>query len=247
MYGDRFYANEFTKLLVYLSEQNGIGPGTGKKWDLVVDFCAYVRKNIKSVIRGLADKVHLYVFISTDSVYEACATEVRSGPVKESDSLRPESLKEIRRLEQLDKYGHDKLRCEEYLASHAQSASHFPYLCMRLPDVLGPYDATDRFWPYLIWLGYQEKWPIHTQRIARDNQLSFVYSEDVVEQILSYFEQVTRSEASREEFVRKVHGQSFNISCNETVCLEGLIRGIVRVINRGERDGHRRGEVRRER
>jgi len=26
---------------------------------------------------------------------------------------------------------------------------HVPAICLRLPDVIGPYDNTDRFWCYL--------------------------------------------------------------------------------------------------
>ena len=48
-----------------------------------------------------------------------------------------------------DKYGYvqyikmqDKLKCELYL----RKTKHIPYICLRLPDVLGPYDNTNRLW-----------------------------------------------------------------------------------------------------
>ena len=35
-------------------------------------------------------------------------------------------------------------RCEEYL--ECQSKNGIPYICLRLPDVIGPRDSTNRFW-----------------------------------------------------------------------------------------------------
>jgi hypothetical protein len=60
-----------------------------------VDFCAYLRKEVKTVIRGLSHRLKLYVLISTDSVYDVCDHKVRNGPCKEIDDLRPADEKEI--------------------------------------------------------------------------------------------------------------------------------------------------------
>lgn len=37
-----------------------------------------------------------------------------------------------------DKYGYDKLKCELYLSR----TLYVPYISLRLPDVIGPYDNT---------------------------------------------------------------------------------------------------------
>lgn len=117
-FGDRDYHIEFIKLLKYTSKKLGIEENGTKKWDLVVDFCAYLRKEVKSVIRGLTNLIKLYVMISTDSVYDVCDPKVRNGPCKESDDLRPQNEKEIQTLAKNEDYGHDKLKCEEYLRNH---------------------------------------------------------------------------------------------------------------------------------
>ena len=153
-FGDRDDHIEFTKLLSYISKKIGIFEGGVKKWDLVIDFCAYLRKEVKSVIRGLQDKLRLYVLISSDSIYDVCDEKIRGGkPAKENDDIRPHSEKEIRKLAEDEDYGHDKLRCEEYLRSHvSEIESGFPFICLRLPDVIGPYDSTGRLFAYYLWL-----------------------------------------------------------------------------------------------
>jgi len=59
-YADRKQHNEFTKYLRYYNKKYGFGEN-GKMWDLVVDFCAYERKDVKSIVRGLGGLVKLYV------------------------------------------------------------------------------------------------------------------------------------------------------------------------------------------
>lgn len=46
-YGDRSEKSDFTKLLVYLSKKLDITEKSGKKWDCVIDFCAYRRSEVK--------------------------------------------------------------------------------------------------------------------------------------------------------------------------------------------------------
>ena len=117
-FGDRDHHLEFIKLLKYISEKIGITETGPKKWEVVVDFCAYLRKEVKSIIKGLTNRLRLYVMISTDSVYDVCDPVVRVGPPREVDDLRPQDEKEIERLAKSEDYGHDKLKCEEYLRNH---------------------------------------------------------------------------------------------------------------------------------
>jgi len=50
-----------------------------------------------------------------------------------------------------DEYANDKLKCEEYLKSHIKEKD-FNYLCLRFPDIIGPYDRSGRFWAYILWI-----------------------------------------------------------------------------------------------
>jgi nucleoside-diphosphate-sugar epimerase len=213
-------------MLQYISKKAGVTGQNGQKWALVVDFCAYLRKEIKSAIRGLSGLLNLYVFISTDSIYDVCEVAVRKGAIRETDDLRPSDDKVIKEKAKDEDYGHDKLKCEEYLRSHVLDLEEgFPFLCLRLPDVIGPYDSTCRFWAYLTWLNDMARKPIHTQEESREAKLSFVYSKDVAALCVSLVDQANDS-----EFVKKVHGQSFNIGFTETPTLDQFITLIVRPI-----------------
>lgn len=222
-YGDRDVHLEFIKLLKYVSKKNGITKESGKKWDFVIDFCCYLRKEVKSVIRGLTGLLKLYVLISTDSVYDVCDEGVRTGLIKESDDIRPPTEAEIKKLAKDEDYGHDKLKCEEYLRSHITSFDQeFNYICLRLPDVIGPYDSTSRFWAYCLWVQNHQMWPVHTQSKSDTDKLSFVFSEDVSGFIHSLLPKI-----QDESFLRKIFGHSFNLSFKETPTLNELIRLIV--------------------
>ena len=54
------------------------------------------------------------------------------------------------------------MKCEEYLQflrsySETETAFDFPYLTLRLPDVFGPFDDTNRYWSYLKWIQEYKK------------------------------------------------------------------------------------------
>ena len=67
--------------------------------DLVVDFSAYKPKAISDALEVLKGKVHLYIYISSDSVYEVCeGYNTASGLLKETDSVRPKDMEKRRML-----------------------------------------------------------------------------------------------------------------------------------------------------
>lgn len=55
-----------------------------------------------------------------------------------------------------DKYGYDKLKCELYLARRKP----VPYVNLRLPDVLGPYENTNRYWCLMKWIQESGRYPL---------------------------------------------------------------------------------------
>lgn len=96
-YGDRTQYVEFQKLIEYISLKHGFDENN--KWDMVVDFSCYERKEIKSVCRALNKKTKFYIYISTDSVYDVCDPKIRREDfVKEIHSIRPENEKLIDEL-----------------------------------------------------------------------------------------------------------------------------------------------------
>lgn len=75
-------------MLKYLSSKLQLGPD--RKWDVVIDFCAFYAKNVKGVYDALTNIVNLYILISTDSIYDVCDRSIRkSGLIEENMDVRP--------------------------------------------------------------------------------------------------------------------------------------------------------------
>lgn len=136
------------------------------------------------VLRG---RYARYIYISSDSVYEVCVQNSHGGWSREEDAVRPSDPQDRDTMNRKDSYGHRKLECEEVL-EREKEVHGINFVSLRLPDVFGPRDTTDRFWNYQIW--WQSHHiagsfgPIHLH--PKKNQLiSFVYSEDVSELILN--------------------------------------------------------------
>ncbi len=126
------------------------------KFEAVIDFSAYKKQDVKNVLKELSpDRFKNYILISSDSVYEVSVPK-HGDPDRhfvEADSIRPSSIQEIKKLKSLDSYGHHKLKCEEYLIERSNQTG-LKYLILRVADVIGPRDSTERFWFHQIWLDY---------------------------------------------------------------------------------------------
>jgi len=81
----------------------------------IFDFSAYKPEVLLQSVDILNNKTDLYVYISSDSIYEVCEDpgEYNGGLSKESDGVRPESEDERDRLNDADEYGNEKLLGEE--------------------------------------------------------------------------------------------------------------------------------------
>ena len=89
----------------------------------------------------------------------------------------------------------------------SQSQVHkFKLTCLRLADVIGPFDETFRFWKYVAWANKQHEYPMQIDRMACEKKLSFVFSKDVttvIKKVLNFgYEGI------------------FNLACREHITLE---------------------------
>eukprot|EP01117_Protostelium_nocturnum_P013104 TRINITY_DN4868_c0_g1_i1.p2 TRINITY_DN4868_c0_g1~~TRINITY_DN4868_c0_g1_i1.p2 ORF type:complete len:385 (-),score=127.53 TRINITY_DN4868_c0_g1_i1:8-1162(-) len=181
-----------------------------EEWDLVIDFSAFEREDVEMLVEKMKNKIKHYIFISSDSVYMVCAPPSSPRPFgrSEVDSIRPSSKEERDNLNEKDSYGNGKLECEEYLLESFKQYS-FPCTSLRLPDVFGPFDTTDRHWRYQLWLTVSEQFPLQLSEESKTKRLGFVFSEDVVSAIITVFQNG-----------EKTFGQSYNVACQETPTLE---------------------------
>ena len=85
------------------------------KISAVVDFSAYRPSELCRFVDYVHGKFQLYVFISTDSVYEVCLEKHHNGRILETDAIRPSLKCDKHRYSRCDKYGHQKLYLYLYL------------------------------------------------------------------------------------------------------------------------------------
>lgn len=210
---------------------------------MIVDLSCYIPSDMKTSMLGLENiKIGVYVYISTDSVYEVTQAkyveeEIDSDESYEtndsfksfhsysssssSDSIdytieRREDAELLKNQDyyteeglikegygfyskhsdrfrtylcRLDAYGFEKLQCEYVLKKYCGDGRR--YLILRLPDVIGPYDESDRFWVVVIrmlalveFLKKDDKDAVEALKFEFDKEeidkpLSFVSSTDV--------------------------------------------------------------------
>ncbi|MCL4262144.1 MAG: SDR family oxidoreductase [Anaerolineae bacterium] len=125
------------------NRDGGLGVLHGRSWDAVIDTCGYVPRLVRDSATLLADRVELYTFISSISVY--------SDPsVAHIDEDAPLGTIEDETVETVDgdTYGPLKVLCEKA----ATDSMHGRALNVRAGLIVGPYDLSDRFtyWPYRV-------------------------------------------------------------------------------------------------
>ncbi|MHA2099315.1 MAG: NAD-dependent epimerase/dehydratase family protein [Candidatus Kariarchaeaceae archaeon] len=115
-----------------------------RKWDVVIDNCGYVPRVVKQSVDFLKDKVGMYVFISSISVYTETAELDRNEDAKVIE-LKDKTTEDI--MASAESYGGLKYLCEE-----AVTKSYDNSVIIRPGLIVGPHDPTNRFtyWPVRI-------------------------------------------------------------------------------------------------
>ncbi|KAK6168347.1 hypothetical protein SNE40_020901 [Patella caerulea] len=191
-------------------------------FDAVIDFSAYHEFAVQEALSILKDHAQLYIFISSDSVYEVCLKN-HSNPSVESDSVRPTDEKKRQRLANIDDYGHRKLEIEELL-EYQRKDGGIPFIALRLPDVVGPRDNTYRWWLYQSWMRLQEYLDkkVSIPSYLSKHLLSFVYNNDVAKLI----EKLVSSDVDP-----NIIDQAYNLAFTETFTLRQFLLDIKTALN----------------
>jgi len=179
-------------------------------YDTVIDFSGYSGFDTKESSAMLHNKVRgIYIFVSTDSVYDVC-DKTHDGRTKETDANRPEDEDEVKLRKHYYEYGHGKLEAEESLLAQRVNGG-FPFVLLRLPDVIGPRDSTLRFWLYQLWLQLAAVLPEHPVIVPgflENIQISYVYSEDVADVLVQLM-----------QMGPQIRDQAINLANPETLTL----------------------------
>ncbi|MDQ1694656.1 MAG: hypothetical protein QOJ03_9 [Frankiaceae bacterium] len=107
----------------------------GRSWDATVDVCAYVPRQVRTLLETLGAGSGHYTFVSTISVYGQ--VDVDSGFDEDAPLLEPAWDDEL----VMEKYGELKVACEQV----AQELAGDRLLVIRPGYVIGPHDPTHRF------------------------------------------------------------------------------------------------------
>jgi 2'-hydroxyisoflavone reductase len=108
---------------------------TGREWDATIDVCAYVPRQVRTLLAALGTGAGLYTFISTISVYPE---DVSAGFTERAALVEPSYETEVT----MELYGALKVGCE----LTARKFAGEDRLCIVRPGyVVGPYDPTHRF------------------------------------------------------------------------------------------------------
>jgi 2'-hydroxyisoflavone reductase len=104
------------------------------EWDATIDVCAYVPRQVRTLLETLGERAGHYAFISTISVY---GPEVEAGFDEDGAKLPAAYDDEL----VMELYGELKVGCEET----ARELAGDRLLIIRPGYVIGPYDPTHRF------------------------------------------------------------------------------------------------------
>jgi len=184
------------------------------KFDMVLDFSGYEPKWIHDAATVLKGKVGVYIYISTDSVYEVSVDKPTRRASKETDAVRPSDEKEVKLLKRKDPYGHYKLACEEALAHYRVKEGGAPWVSLRLADVIGPRDTTNRWWTYQMWVTFYPEIdrPVFMPAHIADKVESLTYVDDVAQAVLKVIEKG-----------EDVWDEAYNIALEEEFTLANIL------------------------
>ncbi len=187
-------------------------------FDLTIDFSGFKGKQVKDTIKLMTNRTSLYIYISSDSVYEVCKEKANDKSSVESDAVRPETEHERVKAKRRDSYGHEKLSGEEVIVEHYEKNGGPPYVFLRLADVIGPKDSSQRFWQYQIWVEVsgQIHIPVWIPSKYVTQPLSFVFVKDIAKLIARIAEMDSNA-------LQSVCNQAYNLACVETVTLKEFL------------------------
>src|SRR3954462_3785019 len=131
----------------------------GRSWGATIDVCAYVPRQVRTLLEALGTRSGHYVFVSTISVFpdETPTLYTEDSPLREpvwDDELV------------MEKYGELKVACEQV----ARELAGDRLLVIRPGYVVGPYDPTHRF-TYWVERVAEHRSPMATPDAAQPLQL----------------------------------------------------------------------------
>lgn len=120
---------------------------SGRTWDVVIDTCAYIPRQVRTASELLRSAANHYIFISTISIYDRPYEDSPTESHKVIE-LEDPTVEEVNK----ETYGGLKVLCEREAAKHWGDN----LWNVRPGIIVGPWDTTDRFTYWVTRLGRQE-------------------------------------------------------------------------------------------
>ena len=123
---------------VHGDRRTGLGVVADRNWDVVIDVCAYIPREVRIAAEGLAGRTERFCYVSTTDVYRRTGADTitEDSPIWNATDLADPDPTEY----DWDLYGELKA-----LGEHEALAGFERVTMVRPTYVLGPYDNTDRF------------------------------------------------------------------------------------------------------
>lgn len=161
-----------------------------QEYDAVVDFCAYLPKDVENLLKNIPGKVKQYIYISTCDVYK-----------RNVDGLKNESteLMDICFPGEAGEYMYNKMLLEKETQNVCKNLG-IAYTSIRPGIIYGPFNYAPRESMFIQWIikGQPLPYPIDAE-----GRFQFVYVKDVARAILT----VIGNE--------KAYNQAFNVCGDE--------------------------------
>eukprot|EP00978_Attheya_sp_CCMP212_P026999 scaffold89936_cov59-Attheya_sp.AAC.2 len=195
-----------------------------EQYHAVIDFSGFEPEWVRNTIEILGEKVRVYIYVSSDSVYEVSEGKpfVETGTKSvETDAVRPSDKTLQMQLNQKDEYGHAKLACEEMLVEQKLKGG-FPFVFLRFADVFGKGDDTNRLLFYYLWIKYQDVPGVPQVHLPESTPeaTSITGLNDAVESILAVMDQPD------------TWNEAYNIACQELFDVNSAITMIGKLMGK---------------
>lgn len=200
---------------------------TTDEFHAVLDFSGFEPKWIQDAVKVLDGKVRVYIYVSTDSVYEVsegAATDIAlnergelTTKMIEAQAVRPKDPIDRKKLNELDAYGDEKLAGEEVLTSQHS----IPYVLLRFADIIGPRDGTERWILYHLWIKYSQAIgiPLTVPDNVANMTTSITFVEDAAASIIAAMN------------TKGAWNDAYNVACEEAFNVVSGIQSIASILS----------------
>lgn len=178
-----------------------------QEYDAVVDFCAYLPKDVENLLNNIPGKVKQYIYISTCDVYKRNIEGLKDENTELLDVCYPGEAGE---------YMYHKMFLEKETKAVCEKLA-IAYTSIRPAMIYGPFNYAPRESLFVKWIVEGQPLPYP---VDADGRFQFVYVKDVANAVLSVIGE------------EKAYNQAFNLCGKEILNYEEFLEILKKVSDR---------------